>query len=43
MATEGKFVANKKCKKCKKRKVYLEDAGDRFIYTCKACGETWEV
>lgn len=43
MSKEGNYRHEIKCRKCKKRKVYIEDAGDKFIYICKACGETWDA
>lgn len=43
MAEEGNYQHDKKCPKCNKRKVYIQDAGDHFVYVCEACGETWDA
>lgn len=43
MPKEGDYQHNKRCRKCKKRKVYIVDAGDHFVYVCTACGEEWDA
>lgn len=41
--SEDTFQPNKKCPKCKKRKVYVVATSDGYMYVCKNCGHTWKA